>query len=151
VSPHPFPLEPALDFLQHLWALNHLLERNSLLLEKRLGVTAQQRLILRCLGKYPGMTASQLAAVLHLDRGTISVSLRRLMKKRLVVGKRNRHDRRRVALTLTAGGRRLDRPAVGSVEHAVEQLSRKVGQAPMNRTKRLLRQLSDELEKNLAG
>ena len=72
------PLEPALDFLQRLWALNHGLERASMRMDRQLGVTAQQRLFIRCIGKYACVGASDLASVLHLDRGTVSVSLRRL-------------------------------------------------------------------------
>lgn len=140
-----FPLGPPLDFLQHLWALNHALERRSLLMERTMGVTAQQRLILRCLGKYPGMTASQLASVLHLDRGTVSVSLRRLMQKRLVSGRRNPDDKRRVALSLTARGAALDRPDQRSVEHAVERLLARVGGPAVAQTRKVLRLLSEDL------
>ena len=52
-----FPLEPPLDFLQHLWELNHALEQRSLQMERTMGVTAQQRLALRCIGHHPGLTA----------------------------------------------------------------------------------------------
>ena len=140
-----FPLEPALDFLQHLWELNHALERMSLQMERLLGVTAQQRLFVRCIGKYPRMTASQLAGVLHLDRGTVSVSLRRLTKKGLVVGQRDARDNRRVELALTAKGRALDRPNPGTVEHAVQRLLVKVGRSKVDAAKDVLRRLSDDL------
>ena len=140
-----FPLEPALDFLQHLWELNHALERRSLQMERQLGVTAQQRLFVRCIGKYPGMTASQLATVLHLDRGTVSVSLRRLTKKGLVTGARDERDQRRVQLALTAKGKALDRPHSGSVEHSVQRLLSKVGPAKATAAKSVLRQLSEDL------
>jgi DNA-binding MarR family transcriptional regulator len=142
-------LGPALDFLQHLWALNHALERTSLHTERKLGVTGQQRLILRCLGKYPGMTASQLASVLHLDPGTISVSLRRLMKKRLVQGRREKDDQRRVALSLTAKGQLLDRPSPGTTEYVVQRMLARVGNAPVDRAKSVLRILSADLLKML--
>lgn len=145
----PQPLGPALDFLQHLWALNHALERTSLHMERTIGVTAQQRLILRCLGKSPGMTASQLASVLHLDRGTISVSLQRLMKKKLVQGRREKTDQRRVALSLTSKGQTLDRPAAGTTEHVVQRMLSRVGRAPVDRTKVVLRVLSHDLLKML--
>lgn len=68
------------------------------------------------------MTAGQLALLLHLDPGTISASLNRLESKRLVKRQRDSHDRRRVSLLLTHQGRKLDRPASGTVERAVEQL-----------------------------
>lgn len=117
-----YPLGPALDFLQRLWQLNHALEKVSSRMEKRLGVTAQQRLILRCVGKYPSMTAGQLASLLHVDPGTVSAALRRLESKGLLERRRDPRDKRRASLGLTAKGRALDRPAAGTVEHAVERL-----------------------------
>lgn len=144
-----FPLEPALDFLQHLWALNHALERRSMQMERTIGVTAQQRLFVRCLGKYPDMTASQLAGVLHLDRGTVSAALTRLTAKGLVVGKRDAADRRRVELRLTPKGKAIDRPDPRSVEHVVERLLAKVGKAEATRVKDVLATLALDLSKSL--
>jgi len=144
-----FHLEPALDFLQHLWQLNHALERMSLQMERTLGVTAQQRLFVRCIGKYPGMTASQLATVMHLDRGTVSVSLRRLTKKGLVAGQRDPADHRRVELALTAKGKALDRPSAGTVEHAVQKLLAKMGRARVDGAKEVLQGLAEELGQKL--
>lgn len=144
-KPATFPLEPALDFLQHLWELNHAMERTSLQMERALGVTAQQRLFIRCLGKYPGMTGSQLATVLHLDRGTVSTSLRRLERKGLVSKRRDPRDHRRVALGLTPSGRALDQPAPGTVEHAVENLLTQLGRAQVESVKGVLRQLAADL------
>jgi DNA-binding MarR family transcriptional regulator len=87
--------------------------------------------------------------VLHLDRGTVSVSLQRLMKKKLVQGRREEDDQRRVALSLTARGQILDRPAAGTVEHAVQRTLSRVGDAPVDRTKEVLRLLSADLTKML--
>ena len=140
-----YPLEPPLDFIQHLWHLNHALERMSLRMERSLGVTAQQRLFIRCLGKYPGMTATQLAEVLHLDRGTVSVALRRLMVKGLITKRPDPKDSRRVSLGLTGRGRKLDVVQKVTVEHSVEQLINKAGSTEVARVKRVLRQLAEEL------
>lgn len=120
--PPEYPLGPALDFLQRIWQLNQALEKVSARMRRRIGVTAQQRMILRCLGKFPGLTATQLAALLHLDPGTISAALNRLEDKQLVERRRDPRDKRRSALGLSVKGRRLDRPAPGTVEHAVEAL-----------------------------
>ncbi len=144
-----FPLEPALDFLQHLWEFNHAVERVSLHMDRTLGVTAQQRLFIRCLGKYPGMTPGQLAKVLHLDRGTVSAALRRLEAKRLVTMRRDPGDKRRLALGLTAKGRGLDHPTPATVEAAVERLLGALGPARVTTVKRALRQLSADLESGL--
>lgn len=117
-----YPLGPALDFMRRIAELNHALERVSSRMDRTLGVTAQQRLILRCVGKYPGITAGQLANILHLDPGTISASLRRLVERRLVERRDDPRDKRRVVLGLTPEGRELDQPTAGTVEHAVQRL-----------------------------
>lgn len=117
-----YPLGPALDFIRKISALNHALERVSSQMDRTIGVTAQQRLVLRCVGRYPGITAGQLASVLHLDPGTISASLRRLEERRLVERRHDPRDRRRVVVGLTANGRELDQPTGGTVEAAVEKL-----------------------------
>ncbi|MBX7096298.1 MAG: MarR family transcriptional regulator [Myxococcaceae bacterium] len=91
-------------------------------MERRIGVTAQQRLIVRCVGAFPGMNAGQLARLLHLDPGTISAALGRLEAKRLLTRRSDAADRRRVTLRLTARGRALDVPTKGTAEEAVEEL-----------------------------
>jgi DNA-binding MarR family transcriptional regulator len=121
-EPSDFPLGPALDFLRRLWRLNHALEMLSSRMDHRLGVTAQQRVVIRCVGKYPGVTAGQLATLLHVDPGTASATLKRLEEKGLVERRRDPRDLRRTTLGLTAKGRRLDRPQQGTVEEASERL-----------------------------
>ena len=91
-------------------------------MEQRLGITAQQRLIVRCVGQFPGMTAGQLAGLLHVDPGTISAALRRLEAKDLVARRKDPRDSRRVALGLTARGRALDVPTTETAEDAADEL-----------------------------
>jgi DNA-binding MarR family transcriptional regulator len=119
---HPLPLGKGLAFMRTLWQLNHAIERISRAMERSLGITAQQRMIVRCVGKFPGMTSGQLAAQLHLDAGTISTALGRLERKGLLDRRRDPKDRRRVALGLTAAGRAIDHPATGTIEAAVDNL-----------------------------
>jgi len=141
-----YPLGPALDFLQRIWELNHALERLSSRMEKRLGVTAQQRLIIRCIGKFPGMTAGQLATVLHVDPGTVSAALNRLQGKGLLERRRDPRDSRRASLGLTANGRTLDRPAQGTVEEAVERLLDTADSKEVSAAVRVVGQLARLLE-----
>lgn len=151
-APSPsYPLGPALDFLQRLWQLNHALEKVSSRMEKRLGVTAQQRLILRCVGKYPGLTAGHLATFLHVDPGTVSASLNRLESRGLLERRRDPRDKRRASLGLTARGRALDGPAGGTVENAVERL---LSSAPADQLRTMLSvvdQLTQLLGEELVG
>jgi DNA-binding MarR family transcriptional regulator len=110
------------EFMRSLWRFNHALERVSRRMEELRGVTIQQRLFLRFVGKYPGATASQLAAYFHLDPGTISASIARLEHKGLLSRGRTNRDRRRVVLGLTAAGRVLDGETTSRVDGAIEAL-----------------------------
>jgi MarR family transcriptional regulator, organic hydroperoxide resistance regulator len=138
-----YPLGSALDFLQILWRLDRALERVSHSMERRFGITAQQRFMLRCIGKYPGMTLGQLASLLHVDPGTASAAVKRLEDKRLVERRRDPRDRRRLRLGLTSQGRKLDTPTVYTIEHAVEEW---LGAAPASATTMTKRQLTTLIE-----
>jgi len=112
----------SLEFLQCLWRTSHAMERRSRRMEKAIGVTAPQRLVLRFLGRFPGVTAGQLAQALHVDPGTLSASLRRLEGRGLVERRRDPADTRRVTLGLTRLGRELDGARTGTVEAAADAL-----------------------------
>ncbi|MBK7395035.1 MAG: MarR family transcriptional regulator [Myxococcales bacterium] len=140
-------LGPALDFLQRLWRLDHATERLSARMERRLGITAQQRFVIRCVGAYPGITAGQLAALLHVDRGTVSATLRRLETKGLLERRRDPVDSRRVALGLTAKGRTLDVPTNGTVEEAVDRMLAATSKEAALVVAEILERLAVELER----
>lgn len=141
-----YPLGPPLEFLRRLWRLNHALERLSRRMDSRLGVTAQQRLVVRCLGKYPGLTAGHLASLLSVDPGTVSVSLRRLEQRGLLERTRDPRDHRRASLGLSARGRALDRPSEGTVERAVERLLADCSRAEIEAFAHVLGRLTDLVE-----
>jgi DNA-binding MarR family transcriptional regulator len=141
-----FELPPALEFLQCLWRLNHSLERLSARMERNLGITAPQRLIIRCVGAYAGLAATDLAQLLHVDPGTVSASLKKLEASGIVERRQDDGDKRRFRLYLTRKGRMLDRPAAGTVEHAVEKLLSGRGRARAATTKQLLEELARLLD-----
>ena len=118
----PLRVRGSLEFLQCLWRTSHALERRSRRMERTLGVTAPQRLVLRLLGRFPGITAGQLARSLHVDPGTLSASLRRLEARGLIERRRDPSDSRRVTIGLTRHGRALDVPRQGTVEAAADAL-----------------------------
>lgn len=148
-TPKEPALGPALEFLQRLWRLNHAMERLSSHMDKQLGITAQQRLILRCIGKQPALAPSHLARMLHLDPGTISASLNRLEDRGLLNRKRDGIDKRRAYLSLTAKGRALDVPSEGTVESAVEKLLAGVAAREVTTVLAVLTDLSQKLESEI--
>jgi DNA-binding MarR family transcriptional regulator len=139
-------LDPALDLLQAVWALNHALERTSIRMESVLGITAQQRFVIRLIGKLPGITPGQLAELLHVDRGSVTAILKRLEARELLVRTPDVKDRRRISLALSARGRKLDAPTQISVEHAAAQALRRSTAADLQAFRRLLRRLVNSLE-----
>src|SRR5512138_3249138 len=97
-----------------IWELDHALQKTSKHMERMLGVTAPQRLVLRILGRFPGMQAGQLAAVLHLHPSTITGVLTRLQRRGHITRRADPRDRRRATFGLTAKGRELDTQAEGT-------------------------------------
>jgi DNA-binding MarR family transcriptional regulator len=116
------PLGEVLDFLRWLWAVDHGLERAGCRMETRLGVTGPQRLVIRLVGRFPGIRPGRLAAIMHLHPSTVSGLLARLERRGLVVRRPDPRDGRRVRLGLSARGRALDVPAEGTIEAAVAKV-----------------------------
>ena len=141
----PLRVRGSLEFLQCLWRTSHALERRSRRMERTLGVTAPQRLVLRLLGRFPGITAGQLARSLHVDPGTLSASLRRLEARGLIERRRDPGDSRRVTLGLTRQGRALDVPRQGTVEAAADALLATAAPRDLAAAVRVLDRFSDIL------
>lgn len=66
-------LPDVLQFMQLLWAVVHGLERTSKRMILDVGVTGPQRLVLRVVGLYPGVSAGELATILHVHPSTLMV------------------------------------------------------------------------------
>jgi DNA-binding MarR family transcriptional regulator len=116
------PLDDVLRFMRLIWAIDHELERVSKRMESRLGLTIPQRLSLLLIGRNPGILASELAAVLHLHRGTLSGVVRRLEAAGYVARTVDASDARRAGLTLTPAGQRVNRRRAGTFEDAVRRV-----------------------------
>ena len=139
-------LEPTLSFMRTVWALNHAVEVTSKQMESEVGLTIQQRMIVRFIGKYPGLTAGKMASLLMVHKATVSAALKRLEGRRLVRRVRDPEDQRRATLTLTAKGRALDVPATGTVESAAEHLLRVSTPRDLVAAQRVMHALVDALE-----
>jgi len=129
-----------------LWRLDHALQLASKRMERVLGVTGPQRLVLRVLGKHPGLPAARLARWLHLDPSTLSGILKRLELKGLVLRRSDPRDGRRVLLRLTAKGRTLDVGTEGTVEAVIRSALRRTSRATIGRTRELLVRFAEALD-----
>jgi DNA-binding MarR family transcriptional regulator len=140
-------LDATLDFLQLIWALDHGLQVSSKRMASLVGVTGPQRLVMRLVGKHPGISAGQLAGVLHVHKSTISGIIQRLEARRLVTREVDERDARRARLRLTAAGRRLG----GTLPHTVESAVRRVLAASDPATLRSARHVLEALAAELTS
>lgn len=117
-------LDGTLDFLQALWALDHGLQATSKRMEREIGLTGPQRLVVRIVARNPGIGAGPLARTLHLHPSTLTGILRRLEGRRLLRRVSDPDDARRALFVVAPSAlARLARRA-GTVEAAVERLLR---------------------------
>jgi DNA-binding MarR family transcriptional regulator len=116
------PLGPVLEFMRALWALDHALQSASKRMETRLGVTAPQRLVVRIVGRFPGISAGEVAEILHVHPSTLTGVLKRLEARGVVTRRADPKDGRRALLALTARGRQLDALRSGTVEAVVRRV-----------------------------
>ncbi len=100
-------LGPELDFLRRLWALDHALQIQSRAMSHRVGITGPQRLVLRLVGRFPGVLAGSLAKLLCLHPSTVTGIVNRLEKRDLVRRHMDGVDRRRHRLAITPRGAEL--------------------------------------------
>lgn len=112
-------LDPVLDFMRLLWKLEHGLQATSKRMGARLGITGPQRLVLRIVTQFPGVSAGDVARILHLHPSTITGILQRLVDKGLLLRERDRRDTRRVRLRSRVRGVEFTRRSRGTVEAAV--------------------------------
>jgi len=113
------PLGPVLSFMRSLWGVNHALESTSRRMKEQIGVTGPERMVLRLVGRYPGVAAGELARILRLHPSTLTVVLRRLVRRGLLARRADAADARRALFTLTSPGQAVDRLRRGTVEAAV--------------------------------
>ena len=144
-------LPDALDFMQLLWAVVHGLERSSKGMAAELGVTGPQRLVLRVVGLFPGLSAGDLAAVLHVHPSTLTGVLQRLVAQRMLVRVADAGDRRRAVLRLAPSGVRVNATRRGTIEAAVAAALAETGAADRRAARRVLERLAAHLGANASA
>jgi DNA-binding MarR family transcriptional regulator len=113
------PLGPVLGFMRSLWGVNHALESTSRRMKVRIGVTGPERMVLRLVGRSPGIAAGELARVLRVHPSTLTGLLKRLVRRGLLVRRADSSDARRALFFLAAKGEDVDRLRRGTVEASV--------------------------------
>jgi len=145
-----FSVTPALgdvlEFMRVLWQLDHALSRTSKRMTATLGVTGPQRLVIRIVGRFPGLPAGQLARLLHLHPSTLTGIMKRLEKQGLVRRRVDPGDARRSLFGLTAKGRAFDIEVEGSVEECIARALRTTPSHKLAAARELLEDIASRLE-----
>ncbi len=134
-----------------LWSIEHNLQATSKRMEGQLGITGPQRLVLKIVSQFPGVSAGDLARIVHLHPSTITGIVQRLVDKGLLQRRRDRADTRRVHLHARPQARRFMRRSAGPVEAAVARALRQVPDAHLRRARLVLRAIADALEAGRRG
>ena len=140
-----YELDPVLDFMRLLWSIEHGLQRRSKRMENEIGVTGPQRLVLRVVGQFPGVSASELAHIVRLHPSTITGVLQRLVARGLLERQRDPSDTRRARLRLKPTAAEYTPPARGTVENAVTKALKRVGPSNVRAARKVLREIAERL------
>jgi DNA-binding MarR family transcriptional regulator len=90
-------------------------------MEHELGVTGLQRIIIRLVGRFPGVTAGRLAELVHVHPSTLTGVLKRLVDHGHIARARDANDGRVSHFVLTPLGVRMDKSQAGTVESLVRK------------------------------
>ena len=141
-APREHPLDPTLDFMRLLWSIEHGLQKRSKRMKAEIGLTGPQRLVLRIVSRFPGLSAGELARIVMLHPSTITGIVQRLARRRLLRRERDPGDSRRARLWPEAGARRYTRQSRGTVEEAVTRALRTTGGANVRAARTVLTELA---------
>lgn len=134
--------------MRTLWELDHSLRLASKSMTSSLGVTGPQRLVIRLVGRRPGLTAGDLATLLHVDPSSLTGVLDRLGRSGFLERRADPEDGRRALFSLTARGRALDKVRSGTVEAAVVRVLETQPRARVAAVRRVLAALAGELSRD---
>lgn len=144
-SPALPALGGVLDFMRLIWEVDHALQRTSKRMEATIGVTGPQRLVVRILGRFPGIPAGHLARLLHVHPSTLTGIVKRLELRGLVRKRADPRDGRRLLLSLTPKGRLFDVEADGTVEAAIQRVLERASTDHVEAARRLLASIAETL------
>ena len=141
----PRELGSAFEFMRALWSVDHQLQSASKRLEVTVGVTGPQRMVIRLVGRFPGISAGQVSDLLHLHPSTLTGILKRLERAGQLVRRPDPADGRRALLVLTPRGRSIDAVRGGTIEAGVRRALARLSPRAIGAAREVLEALSDEL------
>jgi MarR family transcriptional regulator, organic hydroperoxide resistance regulator len=135
-----------LDFLRLLWAIDHGLQRVSKRMLAEYGVSGLQRMMIRIVGRFGGISAGELADILHVHPSTLTGALDKLVRSGLMLRETDPEDGRRAQLFLGAKGKGIDAVRTGTVEAAVRRAFSRLSPDQIDAAEEVLRVIARELE-----
>lgn len=129
-----------------LWSIEHHLQSTSKMMESRLGITGPQRLVLKVVAQFPGISAREVAHIVRLHPSTITGILQRLAKKGLLLRGPDPVDTRRIRLRVQPAARRYTQSAKGTVEFAVERGLKRLPRGTVDAARTVLTAIAASLE-----
>jgi DNA-binding MarR family transcriptional regulator len=144
-SPGTVDLDPVLDFMRLLWRVEHGLQSASKQMEATLGITGPQRLVLRIVTDRPGLSAGELANIVHLHPSTITGILQRLVRKRLIRRERDPQDSRRIRLQSRPAASTFVAPSTVTVESAVTSALEGIARPRVHHAREVLSAIAEVL------
>jgi DNA-binding MarR family transcriptional regulator len=140
------PLDPTLEFLRLLWGIEHGLQRTSKRMEANIGITGPQRLVLKLVAQFPGLSARELADLVQLHPSTITGILQRLERKGLLTRETDPRDGRRVRLRVQPQARLFTSRTKGTVEEAVARVLDRMPRRQILHAQQVLRAIATSLD-----
>src|SRR5262249_52872020 len=101
--------------------------------------------VLRVVGQFPGLSAGELAHLIHLHPSTVTGILHRLVKRGLLERERDPADARRARLRLNPKAAVYTKTAPGTVEKAVTLALRRAGAGTVRAARRVLTEVARRL------
>lgn len=138
-------LGDVLQFMRLLWSIDHRLQSVSKRMAASLGITGPQRLVVRFVGLFPGVTSGRLSELLHLHPSTLTGVVQRLRQAGLLDRVADPADGRRALLKLTAAGRRLTKRSGPSVETAARNALSRFSASEVASARAVLESVAEEL------
>ena len=139
-------LDPVLDFMRLLWGVEHGLQSASKRMETAMGITGPQRLVLRVVARFPGLSAGDLAEVVRLHPSTVTGILQRLVQKNLLARDTDPDDSRRVRLHVRPAAKPFTQRSSGTVEAAVARAMKRLPPREIANARRVLAEVISALE-----
>jgi DNA-binding MarR family transcriptional regulator len=140
------PVGEVLEFLGLLWSVDHSLQSLSKRLQHTFDVTGPQRLVLRIVGRFPGIPSGEVASILHLHPSTLTGIIARLTRRGLLQKRGDPRDRRRTLLALTARGREIDLDEASAIDGVIAAVLAEAPASAVEGVRTVLGRLAAALE-----